>query len=412
MGLLIFTFIFPFIASASIQIDEDYLKAQIESTPEIQSLMDRLTSTEKLKGSLSRSFLPKFNLTYGRERFTTGPYHSLNQPFGGIEAEVNVFNSGRDALENERRNKEARLALVDATITKAKVLSEGRQALAQHAFLKEIQLILEEALRMNEKNFSGARKRINAGLSTQTDLIDFKQQKVALEQEYETLKYEQGVVSRLLAILLGLHPDEAIHVVSKNIHPEHGPLFESTTDFSNSILLQKAALNSEIARIENKAASRWWAPKLDLYGYALRFTQKEREYSEVGQRNDVTFGFKFTFPLFDGGEGIAQSAASAAQARSREHLLRKQSLMLENETGNATRKLELAHKLIHGAEESVKLMSEYREGIMSEYSKGIKNSPDVLQANQRWIEAKTKFAEVKRDYQIAKKEALYLIGLK
>lgn len=412
MGLFILSIIFSFVASASIQVDEDYLKAQIESTPEIQSLMDRLKSTEKLKGSLSRSFLPKLNLTYGRERFTTGPYYSVNQPFGGIEAEVNVFNSGRDALENERRNKEARLALVDTTITKAKVLSEGRQALAQYAFLKEIQLILEEALRMNEKNFSGARKRINAGLSTQTDLIDFKQQKVALEQEYETLKYEQGVVSRLLAVLLGLHPDEEIQVAFKNIHPEHGPLFESTNDYSNSVLLQKAALNSEIARIENKTASRWWAPKLDLYGYALRFTQKEREYSDVGQRNDVTFGFKLTVPLFDGGEGITQSAASAARARSREHLLRKQSLELENETGNATRKLELAHKLIHGAEESVKLMSEYREGIMSEYSKGIKNSPDVLQANQRWIEAKTKFAEVKRDYQIAKTEALYLIGLK
>lgn len=411
MGFLFLSLFISFTASGSITVDQRYLETQIESAPSVLSLQERITEAQKLSGSLKRSFLPKAKLIYGQERFTTGPLHRVNQPFGGIEAEVNLFNFGRDSLEDKRRSKEAQLAQINSKIAKAEILAKGREALAQYAYLDEIRSILKEAMVMNEKNISGAQKRIRAGLSTSTDLIDFQHQKIALNQEYETLKFEIGLVERLLAVILGHNPDQAVMVKFQNEHPEHGPLFNAPGDFINSALIKKAELSLEIANLNQSKASRWWGPRLDLYSYALRFTQKEREYPEPGQRNDVTFGFKFTLPFFDGGEAIAESQASSARARALEYDFKQRTLEVKNETGNALRKLDLAHNLIHGAEDSVKLMSNYRQGIMNEYTKGVKNSPDVLQANQRWIEAKTKFAEVKRNYQFAKSEALYLMSL-
>ncbi len=411
MGFLFFSLFISFTAWGTIAVDQKYLETQIESAPSILSLQERITEAQKLSGSLRRSFLPKMKLIYGQERFTTGPLHRVNQPFGGIEAEVNLFNFGRDSLEDKRRSKEAQLAQVNSKITKAEILAKGREALAQYAYLNEISSILREAMLMNEKNISGAEKRIRAGLSTSTDLIDFQHQKIALNQEYETLKFEIGLVERLLAVILGHNPDQEVIVKFQNEHPEHGPLFNAPGEFLNSALIKKAELTLEIASLNKSKVSRWWGPRLDLYGYALRFTQKEREYPEPGQRNDVTFGFRFTLPFFDGGEAIAETQASSARTRALEYDFRQRILEVKNETGNALRKLDLAHNLIHGAEDSVKLMSEYRKGIMNEYTKGVKNSPDVLQANQRWIEAKTKFAEVKRNYQFAKSEAQYLISL-
>lgn len=397
-----------FSSLSAVVVSENLIPHFLEKSPDILSYQDRLESAQKLKGSLRRSFLPDVKLTYGREQFTTGPYHSVNQSYGGIEAEVNIFNSGRDVLENKVREKRSRVAGINMEIAKARLTSEAQIALANLAYLKELLGIIENALSLNSQNISGARKRINAGLTTKTDLIDFNQQKITLLQESESIKFEQGVVQRLLAVLLGIDPKEEIIIKHENSHPEHGEELQPIISSQNSRLVQKADLLSEIARLEKRTAQKWWAPKLDVYSYALRFTQKEREFDDPGERNDFTFGFRFTLPIFDGGESIRESAAKAAEARAMERELKQKKLEIEKQTLDAQKKLELAHTLIHGAEESISLMSEYRLAVSKEYAKGVKNSPDVLQATQRWIEAKIKFAEVKKNYQIAKAEALYL----
>lgn len=395
---------------AATTVTDQKLNELIDKNPEVQSLLKRLESSEALKGRLTRSFLPHVSLTYGREKFTTGPYHSLNQPLGGIEAELNLFNSGRDRIESTIRDNQAEIAKIDATLVRAQVLAELKKALSHYAYLIEIKAVTTSAMSQNEENLKSANKRINAGLASGTDLLDFKQQKIQFKQELSALDYEIGVTQRLISTLLGNEPDDALVTEFENTHPDHSD--ESKLKLSGkSLIVKKAELHKEATSLEYKKDKRWWTPRLDLYGYALRFTQKEREYTPSEARNDVTFGFKFSLPIFDGGEGYRGAQATKALVEAKRNEVRSQELSLQRQNLDALKKLELAHDLIHGAEENVQIMNAYRKGILSEYSKGIKNSPDVLQASQRWIEANIRNAEVKKNYQFAKVEAEYLSSL-
>ena len=410
MIYLVFFSFFASMSFAATTLTDKKLNDLVDKNPDVQSMLKRLESSEALKGRLTRSFLPIVSLSYGREKFTTGPYHSINQPFGGVEAEINVFNSGRDKMESTIRDNQAEIARIDATIVRSQVLAELKKAMSHYAYLLEIKTITSNAMSQNEKNLKSAKKRIDAGLASETDSLDFRQQKIQFAQEISTLDYELGVTKRLISTLLGDDPNESLISEFSNEHPDHSD--ESKLNLSGkSLMVKKAELNKEATTLEYRQDKRWWAPRLDLYGYALRFTQKEREYNSNDERNDVTFGFKFSLPIFDGGEGYTSSQATKALVEAKLNEVRSQDLALKRQSLDALKKLELAHTLIHGAEENVQIMNAYRKGVLSEYSKGVKNSPDVLQASQRWIEANIKNAEVKKNYQFAKVEVEYLSSL-
>lgn len=393
---------------SSVKVTESDLVSMSQSNPEVESLRQRLQAAEELKGVLTRSFLPKVELSYGRERYSVGPYNHVNQPFGGIEAKINLFNSGKDSLANDKRNLEVNIASIDSKMIKAQVVSQLRKALAQWAYFEEISKTLEDALETNRKNSASAQQRISAGLATSTDTLDFKQQAIMLNQELATLNFEKGVVKRLVLTLMGVDVAQELEIVFENTHPDEGEGKSLQANDKKSLLVKKALLEADIAKIEVETSERWWTPTVDVYGYALRMLQKDREYQFPGQRNDAAIGFRITLPIFDGGEGIKVAKAKESISKAQVSLSKAKELEVQKNILDAVKKLELTHDLIHGAEENVDVMTKYRTGVTSEYGRGVKNSPDMLQASLRWITAKNNFAEIKRNYQFAKADAIYL----
>lgn len=411
MKKLFFALLFVTGAQASVLLSEQNIQTLYKSNPEAKSLRERLEASERLRGSLTRSFLPKVELSYGHERYSVGPYNQVNQPFGGIQASVNVFNSGKDSLESDKRNLNAKISEIDSVVMEAQIMAQIRKAMSEYAYLSEVEKILQDALAGNESHVKAARQRVQAGLAAATDTLDFQQQAISLRQQLTQIGYEKGVVNRMIATLLGTDPTSEVEVNFVNPHPEHGDAIVKDIKVENSLAVKQSMFLAEVAKIEMKEAYRWWAPSVDIYGFAVRALQKDREYPSPGQRNDAGIGFRIVLPIFDGGESYRVAQSKAAIERSQKSQAEARKLAIQRDMQDTIKKLDLTHELIHGAEENVSVITKYRQGIMNEYNRGVKNSPDVLQASNRWIQASLQYSEIKRNYQSARAEALYLYGI-
>ena len=85
-----------------------------------------------------------------------------------------------------------------------------------------------------------------------------------------------------------------------------------------------------------------------------------------------------------------------------DHLKKQKVLELQSQYANSYELYVLNHDLVHSAEENNKIAQRYYENVWNEYTRGVKNSPDVLQAFTRIVEAKLRYADIKKDYQIAR----------
>ncbi|MBP9674895.1 MAG: TolC family protein [Bacteriovoracaceae bacterium] len=323
---------------------------------------------------------------------------------------MNLYNGGKDNLRNDIIGSEINLAKSQSDITKINLLSDVRSHYWNSVYQNEVTEILNLALSSNDKNLTAAKKKIRAGLSTSTDALDFEQFKLQVMQLFERSKVTAENLKAKLQATLGLEISD-LQLKDQSVpHLHHDVLL--ATDLKLDQHREIQLLEAEKSRLKNeqKIQKRWWTPELNLYSSFAHFTQKERDYPSKADRDDKTVGLVLKMNLFDGGEAYNQAKSSALKTQGLEYYQEQKRKELQVTFENAKRTLKLTHDLVHFAEENVSKTQTYLNRILDEYQRGIKNSPDVLQASSRLVESKIKFAELRRDYQLARVECLSVLG--
>lgn len=407
--IIFFTPIFAF--AETVKLLEKDLPYLIESrNGRIASSKAEIQASQAELGYLRRSFLPRLQLNVGHENTDGTPQTDVTNSYGYASAvvSVNLFNGGRDYLQEKSRSAKVDRTESELQNSKFGALTEARALYWQMIYQKEVINILDSSLRLNETNLQSAFKKIRNNLATKTDEIDFNQTKIQLDQDLRKSKIVLLNQMREMATLLN-HPLVTNYdIPDLNAHdPEHALDEFNARGFNGEkhreISLLEALKSS--AEFESEQNSRWWSPQFDLYGSkATRFSTLDRT-NEMDKDQGEVLGVKLTF-YFDGLQTRAASVAQAYRTMSFSHLKNQRLLEIQSGYSNSYQLFVLNHDLIHSAEENNKVAQKYYENVWSEYMRGIKNSPDVLQAFQRIVEAKLRYADIKKDYQIARAKIL------
>lgn len=398
-------------ASAPVALSVDDLPKLVGSkNKHVSAAKSLLQGSERRTGYLLRSYLPNVKVEAGGESFQTGPFSIRSQPYGDLEGRINLFRGGRDALEEDVRQGQVKVADSEARQTYFSELTEARKAFWHLLYQREVLKLLKAALEQNEKNLAAALKRIRGGLATATDRIEFEINRVQLGQDIARLELEITNAQRKLSALLSMPLDTAFETADTVPHEHDDAILRASLNIETHRDVTALKANQTVLESQKSQAYRWWTPSLDAYGNYSLYTLRDRDYVSMTDRYETVVGLKLTLELFDGLQSRSEGAAASAQADAYADRAAQTSQELAAQFENSRQELKLIHDLIHEGEKNVEQGREYLANTQSEYGRGVKNSPDVLSATQKYIEFRRRYAELRRDYQMAKADLLAVLG--
>ncbi|MDZ4677164.1 MAG: TolC family protein [Oligoflexia bacterium] len=401
----------PIFAQSSTKVSFEELPKLIqERNNHYKGARKFLEASGQKTGHLVRSYLPTLKAEVGGETFKRGTHSEMSQPYGAIGANINLFRGGKDKLEDDILDKNLELSKSETESIYEVELAKARRAFWNLVYQKELLRILKAAEEQNQMNLEAAVRRIKAGAATETDRLDFEMESTKFEQDIARLNLGIKNSMRELKVLIGLSETSQLETPEQIPHQHEDQLLKMSVNAQNLREVRSLIANQEISENKKSQYYRWWVPNIDLYGAYGLHTFREIENVDQQNRKETVFGIKLTLDIFDGFQSKVAGSAHSLEAEGFRLEANQVSKELKARIDGAQDELKLTHDLIHSAEKILEQGKKYLQRTLSEYSRGVKNSPDVLGANQRFIEYQRRAIELKKDYQLAKTDLLAVLG--
>lgn len=410
MNFLIFFLILQ-TQAANLTVTPDNLKSLLEArNPNLKAQELELQASQKKQGSLVRSFLPSVEVYGVQETFKVGRLQEKNQPAYGAELKVNLFNGGRDFLESKARGLDSLQKKSENERQLAENLLSARSLYWNLLYTQEVLRQLQKAVDINQQNLKLAEKRIQSGVATQTDRFEFEMKTTDLNQELKELELSYLLQLKELGLMLDLKSDEKIVLPNKMEHQHDYEKLLSHSEKDHDFLYQEIQHNADATKLRAKKEARSYWPKLDAYAAYNQFNEREEELTNAKDRTESVVGLRMTISLSQGLEAERQAASQKLHAQALQHQADYRKREIEIHIENEMDELKLKHNQIHAAEENTARAEKYYNLTKAEYSRGVKNSPDVLGASEKLFETRRKYLAIIRDFQIAKSHVLSKMG--
>ncbi len=388
---------------------EDLPNMVLEKNENVEAAKLHMKAQKDRTGRLARSFFPQVSAIAGQEQFKTGADATQEQEYWKLEASMNLYKGGRDQLEDKIRDSSLSLSQTLLSSEYQKELKEARLAYWKVVAITQKIADRNESLKKNELNFKSAKRRAGAGLTTTADAAQFELHRISIERELSKLNLERDLSLNQLGVSLALDEHENIEVVSEFPKVSEKDLQSAQISFDQHINVKAQRDFEKIEQLKADQSSNWWQPKVDLYaGYGLPSLTDEYERA-LKKNKEWTAGVRMTIDLGQGFEDRKESLARQSEASSfrkkAAHAIR-EGKALDHELRHD---LSVLGELIKTADQDVQVAQNFLKLTESEYQRGVKNGPDLLEAVQKYFEFRDKRTEYHRDFYSTKAEIESLI---
>jgi outer membrane protein TolC len=387
-------------SATTVVLDFLTLPQQVESSNlQVQSAATRVLAAQAREGYLFRNSLPQLGLTGGFERYKKGRTESDNNPYGGVEATLNLYNGGRDSLEDQRRLNQREAAAAEAQLTVRDQLLAARLAYIEGDLLTKLGTLLNQEQEMQRTHRSAAQKRIQAGLSTAADRLDFDLRLKELARTATANHHEIAHARQTLALLVGQAKASSMTVAALP------PLASLDAERLLNNPAPDASLHPEVAKLNAEATDlalaarqegRALLPKVEAYaGYAA--VSGLEEAGSFSDRREGNVGLRLRVPLFDGGNAKQEALALQRQYQAAQLNVQAVANQVAAEVMVLRQHWDNLSAQAKDNDEALRLATQLHAQVLKEYRVGNKSSRDVLDATQRLFEARREQAVNQHD---------------
>lgn len=376
----------------------------------VQASTANASAMEVRSSFLSQSFLPKISATTGTQLLETKSLTSHPIQAYRIESYINVYNGGRDELEEKIRETVHQAATIEISRDLTQQLLVARRLYWRILSIQELIQLQEQALARNIEHIKAAKQRIAGGVATRSDLLQFELQGTTLTQDVKRAMLDLDVAKNQLTITIGVSDHSDMQIKGFLTHPPHLELRNSQINPANLPEIAALKKRKNALELEAEKFNTAWAPQLDVYSDFGQPTYIDRDARVGSERIEWFLGLRIKLDLSDSVTDKKDATAKrllaqAADLRAENQLQQVQALQHELQ-----HELPLQHELLHDADTTSMQAEQLMELTMDEYNRGVKNGTELLAAAQQLLAVQKRGIEQRRDYYITRSELLSLLG--
>lgn len=392
--------IFSALASHALEGLDGFSESLFQRNPEIKFLEMNVESKEALSRSSISGYYPTLNAIGGWGQYKTDDLPSAQKGYlGYLEGRWNLFRGFKDQSILGQTKIDFQLSSLELEIKKRALRLQLTEIASRTILLHKLQSILEEEFKITQIQKQMAAKKVGAGLTGSVDKLEFELRESELQIIQKQIDQQHHEAHQDFFKLFGEGVSDAMLEKLEFSKLENLVQTPDQLKIENALEYKKIELIHSRSELEKKEIKSEFLPALDFTYSFGRLTPMADSSLKF---NESKYAIQLTIPLFSGFETHYKTKSASLASQSLEKLKRQRRNDIAAEFNILKTKTIEMNSLYQINEKKLLNSQKYFDLTLSEYKRGIKNSPDLVSATERLFSSKKKKYEILNDLEILK----------